>query len=110
MNNLLPGKWQLPTFKLVDPLDWKTPIPFPIFLKPEFGHRSYGVHVAKNMKQYKKIASMVHKSHIPYIIQWASQYKEEYEITYINNVENKQTKVYSIAKAINSKKEQNIIL
>ncbi|MDC0506028.1 hypothetical protein OAN96_00360 [Candidatus Gracilibacteria bacterium] len=109
MNQLLPKKWQLKTYKIEDiDLD-NFNLEFPVFLKPEYGHRSYGVYIVKNKTQLKDCIKEIRGLYIPYIVQGASKYNEEYEITFINNTQAKSSIVYSISEAINKNQQKYII-
>lgn len=98
INQCIPEKWRLQQVYLDKN---KIPKQFPVFLKPEWGQNSNGVIRIDNQQDFLNFSPTKYK--IPYIVQYGTHEKKEYEIFYIRNAEDK-TKfaTINIAQSLNN--------
>ncbi len=99
INDLIPKKWQLAQYR-DDGVS--LPATFPVFVKPEWGQNSLGVHRVENAKQLAHLRSLKTASTPPNLIQQAGTRIQEIEIFYINaNLQQTMPSVLSITQVVN---------
>lgn len=72
----------------------EVPSRFPVFLKPEWGQNSNGIHLAGNNDEYIEFEKVTQKVDIPYIVQENAQGIKEYEIYYLRSPEQRKNYAY----------------
>lgn len=84
INRLIPAKWRLGQY-----IDNKSyfPAEFPVFLKPEWGQNSYGIHRADSLLDLKRIRKTTLTSNLTYLVQEAAQEQRELEVFYVRDAD-----------------------
>lgn len=83
LNQYIPKQWRLR--QVVD--DGKIALEFPLFVKPEWGQNSHGVHAAKDFAELSSIRQKRKSNSVTYLLQEAAKELLEFEIFYIRAAE-----------------------
>lgn len=95
----IPERWRLPQDAL-DPD--RRPQHYPVFVKPEWGQNSYGIHRIDNAADWQKTVPDL-DSNIDYIVQQAAPGKLEYEVFYIREADQlERYSMLSVSQALNT--------
>ncbi|SMM99941.1 hypothetical protein SPONN_1099 [uncultured Candidatus Thioglobus sp.] len=102
MDARIPEKWRLKQNYLDKS---EVPDEFPVFLKPEWGQNSNGVVRIDSSQEFLDFDEK--QSKIPYILQYAAHEKNEYEIFYIRDADDKnRLSTLNITQSINGSNER----
>lgn len=82
---LIPEKWRLP--QVLDDGNFQ-PARFPVFVKPEWGQNSHGIHRADSPEMLEEIRKRNSRIKTPFIIQDAARGGREFEVFYIRSADN----------------------
>jgi len=79
----------------------------PVFLKPEWGQNSNGIHRVDIIENTNYILEEIKQIQIPYICQEGALGKREFEIYYVRSTQNSQElSVFSVTETINTTPEK----
>ncbi len=105
MDRLIPDRWRLPQQPLAD---MEMPDEWPVFLKPEWGQNSRGIHLARNPQEYEGLREkLLAGSTIPYLVQGAAPGRREFEVFWIGvATDADQPDILSVTETLNDSNQE----